>query len=133
MRNAPFVYRGPVFIVQEIEDITKSFRAQIVEGGIEMVLPVTKSPSKLPFNALPLNESLPEIQEDPEYFAVLVTPETVTQAQISRTTIISLPLEMLLLGIASRIPWIMVLKRQNHFDYFRNLTPVQVRKFYIIF
>lgn len=120
------MYRGPVFIVQETEDLNEPYIAQIVEGGIEMVQPVNLKSFRKPLPPTTTNDSVPEIQDDPEYFAVLVTPETVAQAQISRSTTITIPLPVLLLGVSSRIPWVMVLKRHSHFDYFRNLTPVHV-------
>lgn len=122
------MYRGPVFIVQETEDLSEPYIAQIVEGGIEMVQPANLKSFRKPHPMTATNDSNPEIQDDPEYFAVLVTPETVAQAQISRTTTITVPLPVLLLGVSSRIPWVMVLKRQNHFDYFRNLTPMHVSR-----
>lgn len=95
-----------------------------------MVLQGSKSLTTPPMYGIHTNDSLPDVQEDPEYFAVLVTPETAALVQISRSMIIEVPLVMLLTGITKRMPWVMVLKRKNHFDYFRNteptLTPMQV-------
>ncbi len=131
LRNTPIVYRGPVFVIQETTNASEPFVGQIVEGGIEMVQPIPKVVNKLPLNIpIPFNESHHEIQDDTEYFAVLVTPETVAQAQISRTTTITLPLSMLLLGVSSRIPWVMVLRRENHYNYLRNPTPMHVSELY---
>lgn len=135
LKNAPYVYRGQVFILRETDDQKSPFVAEIVNGGIEMVLQVPRPMAVPPPAAAAaghsrVNESVPEVQEDPEYFAVLVTPETAALSQISRSMIIEVPLVMLLTGITKRMPWVMVLKRKNHFDYFRSieptLTPMQV-------
>lgn len=127
IKNAALEYKGPVFLIKETDDVNDPFIGLIVDGGIEMVRPNPR-PVPVPQANLPAgNESAPEIQEDPEYFAVFVTPDTIAQAQLSRTTTITIPLTVLLAGVATRpgvsphMPWLMVLKKQNHFSYFQTL------------
>ena len=121
IKNAPYIYRGQVFILRETDDLKSPFVAEIVNGGIEMVL---QPPKQMPLNNyIRKNDSLPEIQEDPEYFAVLVTTETAALAELPRTMVIEVPIVMLLTGITKRMPWVLVLKRKNHFEYFRNMEP----------
>lgn len=131
VKNAPYIYRGQVFILRETDDAKSPFVAEIVNGGIEYVMP----PPKLPFNNyIRKNDTVPEIQEDSEYFAVVVTPETLGDLPFSRSLHIEVPLLLMLTGVSKRMPWILVLKRKNHFEYFRNIerVPLQVNEIFFV-
>ncbi|XP_065200530.1 uncharacterized protein LOC135831748 [Planococcus citri] len=122
--NAAFEYKGPVFVIQETNGTNDlPFIGFIVNGGIEVVRPNIKGlVIQNATSTANTNEPTSEFQEDPDYFAVYLTPENVAYAQFSRTSQITIPLTVLLAAISNNMPRIMVLRKQNHFEYFSTLS-----------
>lgn len=110
--HLPANYRGQVFIIKELDKDKAQYEAFVTNGGIQEVKTVQQQ--QIPSEG----QSNIKDDEDSEYFAVLVTPETVSQLQFAKTAAITLPLSVLLPAISAKVPWLLVLRRRNYPQFF---------------
>ncbi|XP_050522290.1 uncharacterized protein LOC126894926 isoform X1 [Daktulosphaira vitifoliae] len=111
-------YKGPVFIIKEQDKEKGEYDAFITNGGIQEVRgSIGQQPIQQP---IAVNNGQPSVkeEEDIEYFAVLVTPDTVAQLQFPKTTEIKIPISVLLVAVSSKLPWLLVLRRKNYPQFF---------------
>lgn len=108
-----------MFIIKEQSRDKGEYEAFVTSGGIQQVKPVWSSYG---YHQSQFQPGQPTVQEDedPDYFAVMVTQETVSQLQYSKNATIKAPLSVLLVAASSRLPWLLVLRRESYpqfFDY----------------
>lgn len=128
--NSIVEYKGPVFLIKETDDPAHPFVPSIVDGGIELTnvpkqqLEEQSEDNKAgnPPPPAKIRTSSADVREDVEYFAVLVTPETIADSQIPQKVDLVTPLGMLLYAASARIPWMLALKKSVHYDYYRSLV-----------
>lgn len=130
---------GPVFIIRELNKEKGEYDAFITTGGIQEVKPPVSMPKNNNNNnnngagaaaghappAQPSQQTAATqqqqqqyphqpVDEDSEYFGVLVTPDTVKQLDYQSTTTMNVSLSVLLVAASSRMPWLLVLRRRNY-------------------
>lgn len=107
-------YMGPVFIVRELNHDEGVYDAFITTGGIQEVKPPQASVKSPAAGQQQQQRPGPSAEEDPEYFGVLVTPETVRQLRIPKSVFVNASLSMLLSAASSKMPWLLVLRRSSY-------------------
>lgn len=108
-------YMGPVFIVRELNSDEGVYDAFITTGGIQEAKPPQASVKSSAAGQQQRPGGLQSsADEDPEYFGVLVTPETVRQLRIPKSVFVNASLSMLLSAASSKMPWLLVLRRSSY-------------------
>lgn len=111
-------YMGPVFIIRELDKDQELYDSFITTGGIQEVKPLGatfRGPSYAAA-AGPPKAAAGKPEEDSEYFGVLVTSDTVGQIKFPPTLFLNVSMSTLLKVVSSRMPWLLVLRRNSHTD-----------------
>lgn len=113
---------GPVFIIRELNKEKGEYDAIVTTGGIQEVRPWPTSPGaqQPPAGQKPAEAGGGGAKnlEDSEYFSMLVTPETVKTLDYPSTTTMNVSLSTLLMAASTRMPWLLVLRRENYPELF---------------
>lgn len=112
-------YTGPVFIIRELDREKSEYDAFITTGGIQEVRGSDNGNGAGVYGGGPKQQQhvvkpTATDDEDTKYFGVLVTPDTVKQLNISKTSAINVQLTVILAAASSRMPWLLVLHRKNY-------------------
>lgn len=102
-------YNGPLFIIREPKsgDVYEAF---ITNGGIQQWKTIAAAVHK---NGTAAN-GRDAVVEDPDYAGVVVNSDTVSQLELPGTLRTNVSLSTLLKVAVSRIPWLLVLRRDKH-------------------
>ncbi|XP_050424812.1 uncharacterized protein LOC126835953, partial [Adelges cooleyi] len=117
---------GPVFIIKELDKDKSEYEAFVTNGGIQEVRSAMGPQAQQQQQQQPPQSGAPgspssfvkDTEEDTEYFAVLITPETVAQLQFAKSAQIQVPVSVLLVAVSSKLPWLMVLRRKSYPQFF---------------